>query len=429
MRQLTLDAWRSFVSRAVMISVALVLATGGAAAEPTKIVVGLPGGTAAHAQEILDRFREENPDIVVEPLVMGWTSFFEKLPLMLVSGVAPDVWYGESGRALGWYEYGFTEDLAPYVRSTLDTDQYFFLNAAEDPKTGAWTGIPSDFQVTSLFYNTEHFSSSGLGFPDESWTVDRMNEAAKKLTIPGQDEALRWGFNVQPEYITAGWMMWLKMLGGSVLNETRTESRLATPQNRNALQSMVGMIHEQGISPAPGLFGFAPWEAAVSFQDGRSSMMFNIYAWNRKLNEVGMETYDVAMAPIGSSGERFTTAVPNVWVISSEGSKAKKEAAWRWIQFQIGEEAQRIRMASGSGVPVNRAVAFDFVDLPNAPKNRRIYLDSYAFAGTLEENAVWEKYRQAIEAELLPVWTDEITPDAGLLNADQKVRQILEELS
>src|SRR5690606_34814929 len=85
----------------------------------TKLTVGLLGGSAAHAAAILERFQALNPDIEVEPIVFGWEMFFEKLTLMLASGVAPDVWYGESGRAFGWHEYGFLEDLGPYVRRDL----------------------------------------------------------------------------------------------------------------------------------------------------------------------------------------------------------------------------------------------------------------------------------------------------------------------
>lgn len=405
------------------------LAKVPAVQERVKIVVGLPGGRAAHAQEILDRFHEEHPDVLVEPLVLDWGSFFEKLPLMLVSGVAPDVWYGEAGRALGWYEYGFIEDLRPYAERDLDLDHYFFLDAAKDPKTGAWAGIPSDFQVTSLFYNTEHFSASGLSEPDETWTYQTLVDAARKLTLPGADEPLRWGFNMQPEYITAGWMLWMKMLGGKILDETRSTSRLLEPQNQEALQTMMGMMYEQSVSPSPGLFGFVPWEAAVSFQEGRTSMMFHIYSWNRQLRNANMEAYDVALTPIGATGKRFTTAVPNVWMMNADSTEAKKEAAWKWIRFQIDEEAQRIRMAEGAGVPVNRGVARDFIEMPHLPDNRQIYLESYAFADTLEENAVWEEYRQAIEQEFRPMWAGEITPETALLNADQKVRQILEGVS
>jgi len=419
--------------RLLGIALALVLTgLGGltsAEAAKTRIVVGLAGGSGVHAPEMIERFRELNPDIEVEPLIMSWGQFFDKLPLMLVSGVAPDVWYGEAGRALGWYEAGFTEDLAPYVERDLALDDYFFLDAAKDPKSGAWTGIPSDFQVTSLFYNTQHFLSNGIVFPDERWTLADLVDAGKKLTLQGADETLRWGFAMQPEYITAGWMLWMKLMGGGVLDQTRTDSRLMQPENAGALESMLSLMYEQRISPTPGVFGFAPWEAFNSFQDGRASMMFNIYAWNKSLGDVGMDQYDVAVTPMGPSGRRFTTAVPNVWVINADTTDAKKEAAWRWIAYQIGEEAQHVRMSAGAGVPVNRHVAFDFVGLPGAPENRQIYIDSYAFAGTLEENAVWEEYRLAIEQALLPVWEAKVTPNAALLNAHEKIERILHGVS
>lgn len=423
-------AWAALV---LLLSVALAAPVGvlpaAHAKGKTRIVVGMPGGSAAHAPEIVARFEQLHPDVEVEPLILDWGGFFDKLLLMLVSGVAPDVWYGEAGRALGWHYYGFTLDLKPYVDRDLDLDQYFLLDAAVDPRTGAWTGIPSDFQVTSLFYNTEHFLSGGLNFPDEGWTLADLVDAAKKLTVPLDQEALRWGFNLQPDYITAGWMLWMKLLGGQILDPTRTGSRLLDPANVRALETMLALMYEQRVSPTPGMYAFAPWEAAVSFQEGRTSMMFNIYSWNRQLATAGMESYDVAVTPAGVDGRRFTTAVPNVWVINAASSKARQEAAWRWITFQIGEEAQRIRMATGAGVPVNRGVAFEFAELPFAPLNRRIYLDSYAFAGTLEENPVWAEYRQAIEAELPPVWANETTPEAALLRAHQQVQRILESIS
>ena len=69
------------------------------------------------------------------------------------------------------------------------------------------------------------------------------------------------------------------------------------------------------------------------------------------------------MAPIPKSptGKRFTTAVPNVWVINEASPPEVKEAAWRWIKHQISEEAQLLRMASGSGVLVNRRVGSAFL--------------------------------------------------------------------
>ena len=392
----------------------------------TKLTIGLPGGSLVHSQLILQRFEELHPEIEVETITMTWDQFFDKLMLMLVSGTAPDVWYGEAGRALSWHKAGFTQDLAPFAERDLNLDDYFFLDAAKDPLTGEWTGIPSDFQVTSLFYNTEHFRSSGLTFPDEAWTIDDLIGAARKLTIPGGDTAERWGFTLQPTYITPGWMLWTKLLGGHILDPTWTRSLLNSAETVSALEGIAALMHQHGIAPPPGVRGHEPVEAVRTFREGTSSMMFNIYAWNRDLNTYGMDVYDVQVVPRSPSGKRFTTAVPNVWVMNAASKPEQKEAAWEWIKFQIGEEAQKIRMTAGAGVPVNRRVAFDFANLPDPPFSRSIYLDSYAFAGTLEENAVWAEYTRAIELELLPLWAAEITAREAAERAHRQVQAILE---
>ena len=417
---------RLFVSIAAVILSALFMASSPATLAKTRITVGLPGGSLVHSQAILQRFEELHPDIAVETIPMSWDEFFDKLMLMLVTGTAPDVWYGEAGRALSWYSAGFTLDLGPLVEQDLDLDSYFFLDAARDPLTGAWTGIPSDFQVTSLFYNYEHFHAAGIVDPDATWSVDELLDAAKKLTIHGSDTVDRWGFVLQPTYITPGWMLWTKLLGGRILDETRTRSLLDQPETVAALEEVAALMHQHGVAPPPGAPGYMPVEAVKTFRDGLSSMMFNIYAWNRDLATYGMDTYDVQVVPRSPGGERFTTAVPNVWVINAASPEPQKKAAWEWIKFQIGEEAQAIRMAAGAGVPVNRQVAFDFANLPSPPRNRAIYLDSYEFAGTLEENPVWAEYTRAIEQELLPLWSAEITAREAAERAHVRVQAILD---
>lgn len=401
----------------------------GSAGGATKITIGLPGGSAAHDPRILERFLESHPDIEVETIVFPWEEFFTKLSLMLVTDTAPDVWYGEAGRAFEWYKAGFTEDLGPRAERDLALEDFFMLDAAQDPATGAWTGVPSDFQITSLYYNIQHLASAGIPFPDETWTIRHLFESARKLTKREGDVAERWGFNLQPEYITSGWMLWIKLLGGQVLDPSRTESRLAHSDTVAALRTMGEMIHETHITPSPADEAFPAWAAVSGFQQGTTSMMFNIYSWNNFLHAYGMDEYDVAVVPASDDGRRVTTAVPNVWVVNAKSSPGRRDAAWEWIKFQVGEEAQRIRMSGGAGVPVNRNVAFEFIELPNPPDNRIVYLDSFAFAQTLEENAVWERYRRAVEEELLPFWGGQISAEEAALRADHKVGLILSELS
>src|SRR5690554_473496 len=101
-----------------------ILFTGGAMAK-TKLFIGLPGASGIHDPEMVERFTAANPDLDVEVLSVAWGDFFEKLPAMLATGTAPDVWYGEAGRALGWRHDGVTADLTRYVERDLDLSDYF----------------------------------------------------------------------------------------------------------------------------------------------------------------------------------------------------------------------------------------------------------------------------------------------------------------
>src|SRR5690625_5208965 len=158
-----------------------------AMSQQVKVTIGLPGTADLHRPVMIEIFNEQNSDLDVEEQVFAWGDFFQELPAMLATGTAPDVWYGEAGRALGWRHDGVTADLTPFVERDLDLNDYFFLDAAMDPRTGEWTGIPSDFQVTALYYNTTHFPRFGVAFPDASWTTNDVVEAARRLTIPGAD--------------------------------------------------------------------------------------------------------------------------------------------------------------------------------------------------------------------------------------------------
>ena len=95
---------------------------------------------------------------------MDWNDFFNKIAVMLASGTAPDVWYAEAGRALGWRYNGATADLTPYVERDLNLDHYFFLHAAAIPARANGRAFPLTFR-SRLFYNINHFAERGIPFP------------------------------------------------------------------------------------------------------------------------------------------------------------------------------------------------------------------------------------------------------------------------
>ncbi len=97
---------------------------------------------------------------------------------------------------------------------------------------------------------------------------------------------------------------------------------------------------------------------------------------------------------------------------------AAPDAGWAWIRWHSQADQQATRARAGTGLPMNRKAADEVVSqTPPPPKNRRAFLKSLDFAGTLGENAVWQEWRTAANAELAKAWRGEVTLPNALQEA------------
>ncbi|NLN18202.1 MAG: hypothetical protein GX162_02840 [Firmicutes bacterium] len=137
--------------------------------------------------------------------------------------------------------------------------------------------------------------------------------------------------------------------------------------------------------------------------------------------------YDVQVTPIGPNGRRFTTVVPNVWVLNRHSTPERQEAAWNWIKFVLSPQAQAFRALRGYGVPVNREAGVRFLNMPGLPKNRIAFLESFTFAETLEENAVWGVWSREVYQLLEPMYRGQESVRSAVEKAHSRLTAILAE--
>src|SRR5690606_16335756 len=112
----------------------------------------------------------------------------------------------------------------------------------------------------------------------------------------GAECPVQYGFNLQQSFITSGWLLWIKLLDGHILNPERTHSMLNSPATIDALEYMRSLIHDKQITPAPGGCG------GYAMASGGISMEIAQYARNAAHALAGFDTYDVAPVPRGPSG-------------------------------------------------------------------------------------------------------------------------------
>jgi multiple sugar transport system substrate-binding protein len=378
-----------------------------------KMVIALVGDVQQHPPAILDGFKAQYPRLQVETIAGAWNVTLDKVAEMVVAGTPPDVWYGEHGRATGWGPRGIIQDLAPYIKRDLKEADYFPVSVPKDP-TGKQWGVAGDLQVVALFYNTAALEEVGQKFPTADWKLDDLNEAARRLTDPAKKQ---FGFYSQPNYITTSWYLFPKLYGAGVLDDTLTKAQFTHPKVQEAFQALLGYA-DRGVAPPfvdQSKYPFAPAPNA----EGRSAMSFGIYGAMAG-PAYKDHTFDVELVPAGPAG-RWATVINNAWVIGRQSTAA--DASWEWIKWHSLLDQQVLRASSGTGLPMQRKAAEQVVSqAPAPPKNRRAFLRSLEFAGTLGENAVWQEWRTVAQDELLKAFRKEVP----LVNALQEANRLVQ---
>lgn len=134
-------------------------------------------------EQIIKNFNKENPDIKVKVELTPYKQYFQKLETAAAGDALPDVLW-MNGPNITRFVNG--EVLLPLNEYMKDDD--FNLQNYPDSVNDLYTidgktyGIPKDYDTTGLWYNKKLFDEAGLSYPDETWTWDKMKDAAKKLT-------------------------------------------------------------------------------------------------------------------------------------------------------------------------------------------------------------------------------------------------------
>jgi len=234
----------------------------------TKVKIGLTGGESLFPEQLRTWFEEQHPEYEVEWFLPAW-GFVREVPVHAAAGVAPDTWYGEAGYAMEWGFNGLTADLTPLIERDLKKTEYYMLDAVKDPAGPIW-GVPGDFQVTVIFYNPSLFDGAGLAPPPPDWTVSDMLLMAEKLKKTDGTRPIQYGLPSYWSSISVGWFFWTRLLGGRVLDPTRTRSLLNSNETIQALEEQRSWIFERNLIPKPG-------EGSFSLLGGNLAMEPYIY--------------------------------------------------------------------------------------------------------------------------------------------------------
>ena len=391
--------------------------------------------TKKKMEEIIAKFETSHPNIKIKTETAPYEDFYQKLTTQIAAGTAPDIWQSDGTKVFGFAQRGAIRDITDYVTKEINKDEVNGLEFNKDADGKYW-GVPQGIQVGALFYNKDLFDKAGVSYPTADWTWDDLKAAAAKLTMDAngknaddpafdKNSVKQFGFTFFGS--SRGAFNILKAYGGGVLDPTMTKSIINSPENKKAVEWMADGMKRR-LFPNP-----ADLKAFQSnfkvFLSGASAMQIDIYAATTAMNGAELN-YDVAPLPKGPDGKRFAPVIANSWVINKKANEQKVKAAQEWITYwTTSDEAQVEWTQVGEAIPVKKSVANSDKFLTNntKPENKKVFLDSLEFAGTIDTNAVFAEWVKVFTDNLSELFMDKYGVDEYIAKTDQGIQKVLDD--
>jgi multiple sugar transport system substrate-binding protein len=283
---------------------------------------------------------------------------------------------------------GTLEPVAPYLQDSDVFSETDFFDTALTPFR--WDGeqvcLPQNVSSLVVYYNTDLFRRADVALPKDGWSWNDMVAAAKKLTRDrdGDGTVDTYGLGVDPEIIRVAPFIWSN--GGQLVDDETSPTRFALDGGAVvALDQFFDLRTVHGVTPTD---EEAEAEDFVSrFLNGRLGMLMESRRVVPTLRTITDFEWDVAGTP---TLDTPASVLHSDAYCMTEGSDAKDEA-WRFMEFALGPEGQRIASEAGRTVPSLRSVAETeaFLDPNEPPANAQVFLDQIPYLRSVPSISTW----------------------------------------
>ena len=289
-------------------------------------------------QQLVDKFNEAHDDIEVVLEAYG-REFDTKISAGMGSKDAPDLMYM-------WNYPAYYEGLEPldsYIEKEGEDFKKNYYSALWDYNSidGKIYGMPVGFTTHALFYNKDLFEEAGVSLPGENFTWDDLRAAAK--TISEKTDAKGFAFQMKPDPYDFEMYLWSNKTAYCD-EKGEMKGKIHSDKSQEVFKMFQDMAKEEIAAVTEG-------NGTDEFRAGQAAMyIYGSWAIN-SLNEDKMN-YGIAKLPNFGSN-------PSVSILSSSGiamskDSKNKEAAWEFMKFWTGEEANKARI--GLELPVLESV-------------------------------------------------------------------------
>ncbi|MEH6994052.1 sugar ABC transporter substrate-binding protein [Neobacillus drentensis] len=281
-------------------------------------------------QGLIDEFNAKNSDIEVVLEAYGG-DYDTKITAGIGAKDAPDIMYM-------WNYPQYKDALEPLDSYIKDRGEEYKGNFYE----ALWNynsigediyGLPVGYTTHVVYYNKDLFDAAGLEYPQAGWTWDDLQSAAKKLTDK-EKKITGFAFPGQPDPYDFEMYLW----GNSasyVDSKGKLDGNLNSKKSIETFTMFQNMLKD-GIAITTEGYG------DTEMKTGRVGMLVN-GAWYLSAFEEAGINYGVVEIP--SFGDNPSASIVSSSGIAMSKDSKHKEAAFKFMEFWTGEQANKARLS------------------------------------------------------------------------------------
>lgn len=386
------------------------------------LVFGDPAELQAF-RNVVTEFRKVEPDITVTLVeASDRDDLIARLSTSFAGGEPPDLFL-INYRFFGQFTVrGVLEPIQGRLDDSEAFDEDDFYDTALDAfrVDGELVCLPQNISSLVVYYNRDLFHAAGVEEPQPGWTWNDMVEKAIRLTRDedGDGNVDQYGLGVEPSLIRIAPFVWSN--GGELLDDDERPTRftLDTPAAQEALRKFFELRSLHIVVPTEEEIESEDDESR--FLNGRTAMVLASRRATPTFRTITTFDWDVAALP--RHKERAGILHSDAYCLTR--ASKEKDAAWRFMEFALGPEGQRITAASGRTVPslieVSRSDAF--LDPDAKPASSHVFVDTIPFIRRVPSISTWPEIEDAAEGILEGGLYENVPADVVARQLDERTR-------
>lgn len=284
-------------------------------------------------REYIDQFQQANPGTTVNLEILPFATYFERLPVQISTGDAPDVFFLVSGQVQNYAATGSLMDLNTCVPED-QLEQFRPAQVDFSTYNDELIALPFTTTVLTMLLNKDIFDASGIEIPqtiEDAWTWEEFADVMRQLKADNPS-LVNVMFNGGRDF---WWLPWFYSNGASLLNETLDAPAFNSPEAIATFEYLRALTEEGLIAP-PATAGASAQEVQQLFVQGRQAIYSGGHWDMAGLTEAIGDSFTMsaAMFPVSSSS---SLALGGDYLVVSKDTE-NPELACAFVNFLTSKD-------------------------------------------------------------------------------------------